>query len=130
METFSILADNIPTLLDRLSSAKLVIDGVSIQTTVAVAWRTLDGLILDHLRSNGFTFSDLLPNYQFHQSLWVLLKLGRINANDGLQKFVKDPTTVSNFTGQYLSRSSDISPRECDSGIKVIFVGEFIMIFQ
>ena len=48
-----------------------------------------------------------------------------MNSSDGLQKFVKDSTTVSNFTGHYLSRSTDVSPRECDDKTKIIFVGMY-----
>ena len=98
---------------------------VSIPATSSLSWRTLDKCILDHLQSNHFPIPTLAADYQFHQSLWTLLKLGRVNSSDGLQKFVKDSTTVSNFTGHYLSRSTDVSPRECDDKTRIIFVGMY-----
>ena len=47
---------------------------VSIPATSSLAWRTLDKCILDHLQSNHFPIPTLAADYQFHQSLWILLK--------------------------------------------------------
>ena len=88
-----------------------------------VIWRQLDAVVLDHLRQHGFTLPDMGSDYPFHETLWVMAKLSRVSALDGKQTITRDNATVMKLTGQYLAKSADVSPRECDGGKKLLILG-------